>query len=433
VAVRLYERVFGVVPSTSFVVGTVVGTGIYLKPGVVASLVNQPRQLYLVWLLGGLFATAGATVYIDLAKNWPSNGGPFLYLRTTYGPWAASLLLAADIFLARPAAVGALATGLGLVWQLPPGLSLGLAITTVLGLSTIQLLGARVQGWSQTALTLLQLLPLMAIVAVFPVLGGEVESHDWSAPAGQVQWAAAFLAVLWAYDGWYNITILGGEVKRPERTLRWALVGGMTFVTGLYLILNMILVHQVGRQRLMEEGIGLLLLLSDWNLAWLGTATQLALTLAMLATLNGTLACGARMIVAGAENGLLSRAVSSEPTAPRPTLSFALWCAGLLLLFAGLPLQRNLFDSLTEFTAVVVAVLSALTVTCIFHGHLFAVKPSRGVMAAAIGYLSIALVLLYFLVLESHWLALSGVVTVGVVGTFLWLRRQTVPFSPRGD
>ena len=95
-SVRSRERVFGVVPSTAFVVGTVVGTGIYLKPGVVAGLLGQPWQVYFVWLLGGLFATAGALVYIQLAKNWPTNGGPFIYLRCTYGPWAASLLLAQE-------------------------------------------------------------------------------------------------------------------------------------------------------------------------------------------------------------------------------------------------------------------------------------------------------------------------------------------------
>jgi basic amino acid/polyamine antiporter, APA family len=433
VSAPVCERVFGIVPSTSFVVGTVVGTGIYLKPALVAGLLDQAWQVYFVWFLGGFFATCGALTYIQLAKNWPANGGPFIYLRCTYGPWAASLLLAADIFLARPAAVGALATGLGLVWGLSAGPGLGLAISAVLGLSAIQLLGARTQGWSQTVLTLLQLLPLVVILAAFPFLSSELEPPNWSPSNDRVQWGAAFLAVLWAYDGWYNITILGGEVRRPERTLKWALAGGMTFVTGLYLLLNILLCQQLGRQRLTEEGIGFLLLLSDWNLTWLGTATQLALTLAMLATLNGTLACGARMIVAGAREGLLSSSVGVEPTSIRPTLSFTLWCSGLLLLFSGLPLQRNLFDSLTEFTAVVVAVLSTLTVTCIFHGRLFARKPSKVALVAACFYLLIALILLLLLVMESHWLALAGVLTVGAVGTFLWARRQTVPFPSRAD
>lgn len=428
------ERVFGIVPSTSFVVGTVVGTGIYLKPGVIAGLVADPWQVYLVWLLGGVFATTGAMVYIRLARNWPRNGGPFVYLKETYGSWAASLLLAADIFLARPAAVGALATGLGLVWGLPGQKGVALAALTVAGLSVVQLLGARVQGWSQAVLTVLQLLPLLAIVFFAGWMGASAQEASWSVSDGQVHWGAAFLAVLWAYDGWYNITILGGEVSSPERTLRFALLGGMGFVTGLYVLLNVLLCVQIGKERLAaEEGIGLLLLLEEWDLAWLGSLTQLALSLAILATLNGTLACGARMVVAGAVDGLLSGSLRVHPTKAGPTLSFALWCLGLLFLFAGLPGESHLFDRLTEFTAVIVAVLSALTITCVYHGRLFAERPSTLVLAAATSYLLVTLGLLYFLFLESHVPGLAGVAGVALTGTFLWVRRQSVPLESRGQ
>ena len=415
-----HSRVYGPVPAAAFVVGTVVGTGIYLKPGLVAALLTEPWQVYLVWFLGGAFATAGALVYTHLAANWPENGGPFVYLRAVYGPWAASLLLAADVFLARPAAVGALASGLGLIWGLPPGPGLALALVTVSGLSLIQLLGRRFQGWSQTAFTIFQLLPLSAIVVTAPFHESSGQS-GWTGEALSPQWAAAFLAVLWAYDGWYNITILAGEVRSPQKTLRGSLFGGMALITSLYLLLNWVLLENVPRERLIDEPIGFLLLLQDWKLGWLGTATQLALSAALLATLNGTLACGARMIVAGASRGLLNRAVGSEPTAPRPTLCFALWCIGLLALFGGLDLRKNLFDSLTEFTAVIVAALSALTVSCLFHGQKFQQKPGPGPKLAGVFYLTITVVLL---VKEANWVGLAGVVTVGLLGTFLWARRR---------
>ena len=418
-----HSRVYGPVPAAAFVVGTVVGTGIYLKPGLVAALLTEPWQVYLVWFLGGAFATAGALVYTHLAANWPENGGPFVYLRAVYGPWAASLLLAADVFLARPAAVGALASGLGLIWGLPPGPGLALALVTVSGLSLIQLLGRRFQGWSQTAFTIFQLLPLSAIVVTAPFHESSGQS-GWTGEALSPQWAAAFLAVLWAYDGWYNITILAGEVRSPQKTLRGSLFGGMALITSLYLLLNWVLLENVPRERLIDEPIGFLLLLQDWKLGWLGTATQLALSAALLATLNGTLACGARMIVAGASRGLLNRAVGSEPTAPRPTLCFALWCIGLLALFGGLDLRKNLFDSLTEFTAVIVAALSALTVSCLFHGQKFQQKPGPGPKLAGVFYLTITVVLLVLLVKEANWVGLAGVVTVGLLGTFLWARRR---------
>ena len=144
---------------------------------------------------------------------------------------------------------------------------------------------------------------------------------------------------------------------------------------------------------------------------------------ALLATLNGTLACGSRMIVAGASEGLLNHRVGNDPTAIRPTVCFALWCVGLLVMFGGLHLRKNLFDSLTEFTAVIVAALSALTVSCLFHGKKFQRAPGPAPRLAGMFYLVVTLVLLVLLVNEANWMALGGVVTVGLLGTFLWARR----------
>lgn len=421
---------FGLLPSVGFVVGTVVGTGIYLKPGLLAGLLHRPNQIVLVWLLGGVFAFCGARVYTHLAANWPENGGAYLYLRSTYGKWAASLLLAADIFLGRPAAVGALATGLGLVWGLGRGSGLWLAAATVALFTFIQLLGSRVQGWSQAGLTALQLVPLLAALMFGRGAEPSAVSASWAVSTGEVRWAAAFLAVMWAYDGWYNITILAGEVKEPSKTIPRALLGGMGFVTMLYVLLNVALCNRVSREQLMEAPIGLILLWGESS--WLGLATQCALTLAMLATLNGTLACGARMIVAGREDGLISERVGEKPTSVVPTVAFSLWCLGLLAVFGGLPPERSLFDSLSEFTAVVVTLLSALTVTCVFHRRLFSVTASWGVLAAALFYLGVTGILLYLLMVESIGVALIGAFAVLLLGSLMWLIRRKDP-RPQGE
>ena len=129
------------------------------------------------------------------------------------------------------------------------------------------------------------------------------------------------------------------------------------------------------------------------------------------------------MIVAGASEGLLNPGVGREPTALRPTLSFAIWCIGLLALFGGLDLQKNLFDSLTEFTAVIVAALSALTVSCLFHRSEFKQEPGLAPRLAGVFYLGVTVLLLVLLVKEANWMGLAGVGTVGLLGTFLWARR----------
>jgi basic amino acid/polyamine antiporter, APA family len=419
-----FERVFGKGQACAFVVGTVVGTGIYLKPGLVAGLVGETWQALLLWILGGLFATAGAVVYCELARTWPFSGGAYLFLHRVYGPWAASLLLAADVFLGRPAAVGALASGLGLVWGLSHGHGLLLAVALIVVLTGIQLLGSRMQGWSQSLLTGLQLVPLIVVLAMWLALGDGSAAVTATATATQGQWAAAFLAVMWAYDGWYNLTILGGEVKEPDRTFPVALIGGMAGVTVLYVALNGVLFLQLGHSGVAESPMPFLALFELWDLPVLGQALQVSLSLALLATLNGTLACGSRVLVAASQNGLVRVLLDRDPTKPTPTLVFACWCLGFLALFGGLPLELNLFDSLTELTAVIVAILTGLTVSCVFHREKLKRRVPVSVHLCALFYLGLNGVLMYWLVRESNMLALWGATSVVILGSVLWLVRK---------
>ncbi len=417
------ERVFGQAASLAFVVGTVVGTGIYLKPSLLASLVAKPSHLFLLWALGGLFAGCGAAVYSALAQNWPESGGAYIYLRETYGSWAASVLLAADVFLGRPAAVGALATGMGLVWSLDRGPTLLLALSLIVILTGLQLGGSRLQGRSQVVMTVLQCLPLLTILGVgflSPV------SHV-SVPVPvqtSTQWAAAFLAILWAYDGWYNITLMAGEVEEPTKTFPVALVGGLGLVTLLYLLLNWVLLRHLSFELIQSSPVPFAALFEKWSLPWLGTALRIALSIALLATLNGTLACGSRVLVAASQDGLIPCSLGPNPTDRAPTLCFALWCFGFLLLFGGLPLRLHLFDSLTELTALIVVLLTCLTVTCVFHGKNFAQSVSWVFKICALIYIALNVGLAYFVVREGNLLALAGGVGVFGLGTAVWFNKR---------
>ena len=417
------ERVFGVGSSLAFVVGTVVGTGIYLKPSVLASLVARPSHLFFLWGLGGLFAGCGAAVYSALARNWPESGGAYIYLRETYGSWAASVLLAADVFLGRPAAVGALATGMGLVWGLDQVSTLKLALFLIVSLTALQLGGSRLQGRSQVVMTALQCVPLLAVLIVGFVSPSEADSVT-SAGTDSTQWAAAFLAILWAYDGWYNITLMAGEVENPQETLPVALVGGMALVTLLYLALNWVLLNHLSPQLIQSSPVPFAALFEKWNLSWLGNALRLALSVALLATLNGTLACGSRVLVAASQDGLIPRGLGPDPTERAPTLCFALWCLGFLLLFGGLPLKLELFDSLTELTALIVVLLTCLTVTCVFHSRNFEEPVHLIFKACAILYMILNVGLAFFVVREGNFLALIGGLGVFGLGTAIWFNKR---------
>ncbi len=407
-------RQFGPFTSTAFVVGTVVGTGIYLKPSLVCSLAPNRWHNLGLWLVAGLFTLCGAWVYSELARAWPRAGGAFIYLRECYGNWWAALLMSADLFLGRPAAVGALAAGLGEIWGLGPEPTLWLALGAVALVGATQSLGRRVTGRLQLGITVLQLVPLLALLSV-----GLFSPK--TSPAGPVggptMWASAFLAILWAYDGWYNITILAGEVKEPQK-MRLYLVGGVGAVIALYLTLNALLLWKIPVSQAAAQGVAFLELLPLGS-EQVGGALKLALTLALWGTLNGVLACGPRMVSAGVEQGLLPKALGTEPGTPRATLAFTGLCLGGLLLASALPLRFGLFDALSEFTAVVVTLLSALTVSCVFRSA-YPEAPERTTQLAALAYLMVALGLVGLLVAERPWLASGGILSVLGLGTGLW-------------
>ncbi len=383
----------------------------------------EPWQNLAIWIAGGVFALAGALVYARLSEAWPSSGGAFIYLRNCYGEWVASLLLAADVLLARPAAVGALATGLGLIWELDAERTLRLAIFTLGVLTAGQLVSRRTTGGMQVALTVLQMAPLLVIAAAGLALP---EASPRSSSSEQpALWASGFLAVLWAYDGWYNITILGGEVSRPQRNLRRSLVGGVLLVTTIYVSLNALLLARIPREEIVEAGLPFALLLKGWDVSSLGLLLRLGLSLALLATLNGTLACGPSMLAA---SGMAGTGSSS----PRLSLLlFSGWCLMMLLIFAALPSRFVLFDRLSEYTAVVVAALSGLTVSCLFHLPRHGYTYGLGTSFAAVIFLAMDAALVLLLAYERPQLALAGILSVLLAGSLLhalrWSRSRKRP------
>jgi APA family basic amino acid/polyamine antiporter len=410
-------RQYGGITAMAFVVGTVIGTGIYLQPSRVAQMAPEPWQNLLLWAAGGLFALFGAFVYARLSEVWPDSGGAFVYLRNCYGEWVGSLLLAADVLLARPAAVGALAAGLWQkIWELDGEGTLALAVGTLLALAAGQMLGRQATGGIQVALTALKMLPLLFVAGAgvaMPKLANPPQ-----ATGDPVLWASGFLAVMWAYDGWYNITILGGEVKRPEVHLRRSLLGGVLFVTVVYVGLNALLLAKVPRAEIMAQGVPFAALLQGWDTPTLDLALRWALSIALLATLNGTLACGPSMLAAGGLGG------SDLVSVRRSTLLFSGWCLGLMLLFAGLPSQFGLFERLSEYTVVVVAALSGLTVSCVFHLPRLGYSVDLPTRLCALAFLLIDLGLMLLLAWEQGALALGGTLSVLIAGTLLYALRR---------
>lgn len=235
------------------VVGSVIGAGIFYKPGNIAADAGQFGVIIAVWLFGGVLCLLGALCFAELATMFPQAGGVYVYLRETYGPLTAFLYGWCEFLFAKPASIGALSLAfvgslsLALGAALPIPVQLLLVAVLIGGLAWVNVLGVLWGGRLQFAVTVIKA-GFLLLVAVLPFLMMPfAESVEWAnyksttlprqtTLAGQI--GAALLAVMWAYHGWHAITPLAEEVREPQRNIPLALLLGIGLLTMLYVSAN---------------------------------------------------------------------------------------------------------------------------------------------------------------------------------------------------
>lgn len=255
-------RAWGVGDCVLFVVGSMVGTGIYLSAGNVIRKIPYPSWILLVWLVGGLHALAAGLTYAELGVRRPGAGGPYDYLRETFGDLTAWLFTWAFSFVVMTGAGAALSTGLAeyvgaffpALGTRMPAFSLGpldvsrgqlVAVALCFAATAWNMLGIREGGTLNNVLTVLKIGLLLAFVgagfaapaAKLPPV--EAFAMPFSLPI-LASAGAALAGALWAYDGWVGLSALGAEVKDPRKDIPAGLWGGVLVVAGLYLAANLV-------------------------------------------------------------------------------------------------------------------------------------------------------------------------------------------------
>ncbi len=341
------RRSFGLFDATMVNVGVMVGSAVFLTAGDVARALPHPLLQLGVWLVAAVFSLAGALTIAELGASLPQAGGLTVYLREAFGPpwgflygWA----LFTVIQTAAIAAVGvAFATYCRHFFDLSPlGVQL-LAAAIVAVLSGLNALGVREGVVTQNLFTVAKLAVMVGLVAV--AFGGS--GGSWSnlaAPAaGAIQpitlagLGAALIGPLFAFDGWITTSYIGGEVKRPARTLPLAALASVAIVAALYLALNAAYLYVLGPGEVARAP----LVAAQTAQVLLGPrGADLAALMVVIATfgaLNGNILAGARVLYALAAAGLFWRRV--ERIHPRfGTPAAALAAQGLVsvaLVFTG--------------------------------------------------------------------------------------------------
>jgi basic amino acid/polyamine antiporter, APA family len=383
--------------ATAVVVGTIIGSGIFLVPAEMMQAVGSAKLVYAAWIVGGLLSFFGALSYAELGAMKPEAGGEYVYMRDAYGPLAGFLYAWTWFIVAKPASIATVTTGIvrilgtfSVLSFLPNeafrlGLSISwgqlVAITATILISALNYIGIKRAGEFQLFFTVLKVAMVLAIVAICFTL-----SHgSWSnfatgftgATGGVAGFMAALVAALWAYDGWNDLNMVAGEVRDPERSIPIALIAGVAIVGALYMLLNASVqyVMPAAAMATSERPASDAMLISVGS--WGAAIVSAGMALSMLVGLNGTIMSGARVPFAMSRDGYFFKAMAEvHPRFHTPSVSIIVQAilAILLLLLAGS--FRQLF-SLAIFAEWLFYMFSTTTIFVFRKREPNAVRPYR--------------------------------------------------------
>jgi basic amino acid/polyamine antiporter, APA family len=361
------KRDLGLWGAISIVVGTVIGSGIFLVPRTMIQNVGTPELVFLVWIVGGLLSLAGALSYAELAAAMPEAGGEYVYLTEAYGPIWGYLYGWTQMWVAKSGSIATLATGFFLYlanfWPslevviiratLPFGYPFEirygqlLAMALIMGLAGLNYFGVKVGGTVQIVITVLKV-GLIAFVILAGILFGPKGGAPVSIPSAPLTlsgFIAALVAALWAYDGWNNVSMVSSEIKNPRRYLPLALIGGTLAVVGIYLAANFAYFHVLSGAEVADSSRVAAVMMQRLFGGWGANAVSIAAMISIFAALNGSILTGSRVPYAMARDGRFFRSMASvNPRFHTPgvaILGLSGWGAVLVL--------SGKYDDLAEF------------------------------------------------------------------------------------
>ncbi|MGE5654661.1 MAG: APC family permease, partial [Bacillota bacterium] len=233
----------GFFAAVSIVVGMVIGSGIFFKPGAVIRNAGSGSAALLAWLLGGVITLAAGLTVAEIAAAIPKTGGLYVYLNEIYGEFWGFLLGWVQTVIYTPGSVAALAivfaTQANVLVPMGAGTQRVLAIGVMFLLILANIIGTKQGGVIQTVATIGKLIPIITIT-IWGVLRGGASTSVVGVPnvAGGTGLGAAILATLWAYDGWISVTNVAGEIKDPAKQLPRSIIAGIGFVLVVYVLIN---------------------------------------------------------------------------------------------------------------------------------------------------------------------------------------------------
>jgi len=355
-------RVLNISHATSIVVGIIIGSGIFLVPREMMAAVGSSGMVYAVWIVGGLLSLFGAMTYAEIAAGRPNYGGEYAFLREAYGDLIGFLYTWTWITIVKPASLATIVAGLARVLALFPffgfftrpavgGIlwSQVVSIGVVWAITGLNVISTRESANVQLVLTWLKGL-LIVVIAGFCFGAGMLHPdsthaawHNFAttftgARGGFGGFMIALIAALWAYDGWTDVSQMAGEVQRPQRSMPFALIGGITIVGVLYMLTNAAIQYVLPASTIAAADRPTIDAMRIVAGPWGAVLVTLGMAVSMAATFVGSSLSGARVTFAAARDGIFFRQlahVSLRFRTPDASLILQAFLTSVLVLFIG--------------------------------------------------------------------------------------------------
>ncbi len=305
------EKKLSLFDSTCIIVGIIIGAGIYETGPIVAASMGSGAGVISIWLAGGLLALSGALCYAELATAYPREGGDYVYLSRAYGSASGYIFGWSQLAIIRPGDIALMAFVFGRYAETlyaPAGnMRVLYAVSAVVILTVINVLGVRGGKWTQNILTVIKTLGLLAIVAAGMLAPEAAKAAEPSSlTMGGLE--LALILVLFTYGGWNEMAYVAAEIKRPERNIVRALVTGTVAVAALYVLVNITFLHTLGYEKTASSQAVAVETVSAVFPDMAGRAISILICVSALGAVNGLIFTGARISYAlGAEHDSFRR------------------------------------------------------------------------------------------------------------------------------
>jgi basic amino acid/polyamine antiporter, APA family len=387
-------RTLGLWSSVALVVGITIGSGIFRSPAGIARQAPNPLVMIGLWVAGGAITLCGALSLAEIAAALPETGGIYAYLREAWGRRAAFLFGWSELVLIRASALGGIAVVFGEYLLRSFGIdpsehvlvARGLSAGAIVFAAAVNVRGATLGALIVGVATWAKFGALALLVLASFTLGrshGASAAHFTAASAGPLAVGSiglALVSVLWAYDGWADLSFASGEVKDPARNLPRAIILGTLALIAIYVLTNLAYLYVLPIESVARSP----LVAADTMMALFGRAgvvlVSIFVMISSFSSLNGSMLASPRVFFAMADDGLLFQPIAKvHPRYQTPYVAIIL----AAILGVALVMSRS-FERLTDTFVLAIWPFYALGVAAIYR--LRASRPDLPRPYRAIGY-----------------------------------------------